>query len=73
VVLAPPPWYTEPRYSLLGLQAEALDLPIVLIGTVEDICDRFCERRERWGFNNIVIPDDTIETFPPVVARLAGT
>jgi probable F420-dependent oxidoreductase len=58
---------------LLGLPEEALELPIVLIGTVEDICERLCERRERWGFNNIVIPDDTIETFAPVIARLAGT
>jgi probable F420-dependent oxidoreductase len=57
---------------LLGLPEEALDLPIVLIGTVDDICDRLFERRERWGFSNIVVPDDTIETFAPVVARLAG-
>jgi probable F420-dependent oxidoreductase len=58
---------------LLGLPEEALDLPIVLIGTVDDLCDRLVERRERWGFSNIVVPDDTAETFAPVVARLAGT
>ena len=57
---------------VLGLPEEALDLPIVLIGTADNICDRLFERRERWGFSNIVVPDDTMETFAPVVARLAG-
>jgi probable F420-dependent oxidoreductase len=51
---------------------EVLDLPIVLIGSVEDICDRLVARRERWGFSNIVVPDEAVETFAPVVARLAG-
>ena len=59
---------------LLGLAGEdVLDLPIVLIGTVEEICDRLLERRERWGFSNVVVPAEAIETFAPVVARLAGT
>jgi probable F420-dependent oxidoreductase len=58
---------------LLGLPGEeVLDLPMVLVGTVENICDRLLERRERWGFSNIVVPDDAVETFAPVVARLAG-
>jgi probable F420-dependent oxidoreductase len=51
---------------------EALDLPIVLIGTVEEICERLFERRERWGFSNVVVPAEAMEIFAPVVAQLAG-
>ena len=60
--------------KMLGFAGEgALDLPIVLIGSVDELCDRLLERRERWGFSNIVVPGNVLETFAPVVARLAGT
>ena len=60
--------------KMLGFGGEAaLDLPIVLIGTVDELCERLVERRERWGFSSIVVPGDALETFAPVVARLAGT
>lgn len=60
--------------SLLGFSGEeALGLPVLLIGTVEEMCERLVERRERWGFTNIVIPSEAMEIFAPVVARLAGT
>ena len=52
---------------------EALDLPILLIGTIEELCERLVERRARWGFSNVVIPGESIEAFAPVVAQLAGT
>ena len=43
--------------TMLGLPGEdALDLPIVLIGTPDDLCERLLERRERWGFTNIACP-----------------
>jgi probable F420-dependent oxidoreductase len=53
--------------------ADALDLPILLIGTVDELCERLVQRRERWGFNNVVIPGESMEVFAPVVAQLAGT
>jgi probable F420-dependent oxidoreductase len=53
--------------------AEALGLPILLIGTEDELCERLAERRERWGFSNVVIPGESMEIFAPVVARLAGT
>jgi probable F420-dependent oxidoreductase len=53
--------------------AEALDLPILLIGTVDELCERLVQRRERWGFSNVVIPGESMEVFAPVVAQLAGT
>jgi len=60
---------------MLGFPAgeEALDIPILLIGTVDELCERLVERRERWGFSNVVIPGESMEIFAPVVAQLAGT
>jgi probable F420-dependent oxidoreductase len=60
--------------AMLGFPGEdALDLPILLIGTEDELCERLVERREKWGFSNIVVPDHTLEAFAPVVARLAGS
>lgn len=59
--------------TMLGFPGEeALDLPILLIGTEEELCERLLERRERWGFSNVVVPGESMEVFAPVVARLAG-
>ncbi len=58
---------------MLGLPGEeALDLPIVLIGTEDEICERLLERREKWGVNCVVVPGNSMEIFAPIVARLAG-
>jgi probable F420-dependent oxidoreductase len=60
--------------TMLGLPGEdALDLPIVLLGDADELCERLLQRRERWGFTNIVVPAEAMESFAPVVARLAGT
>jgi probable F420-dependent oxidoreductase len=60
--------------TMLGLPGEdALELPIVLLGDSDELCERLLERRERWGFTNIVVPGEAMESFAPVVARLAGT
>ncbi len=60
--------------TMLGLPGEdALELPIVLLGTEDELCERLIQRRERWGFSNIVVPAEAMESFAPVVARLAGT
>lgn len=60
--------------ALLGLGGEeALGLPSCLIGTVDEMCELLLERRERWGFTNVVVPTSAMEIFAPVVARLAGT
>ena len=59
--------------TMLGFPGEeALDLPILLIGTEDEICERLFERRERWGFNNVVVPGESMESFAPIVARMAG-
>ena len=53
--------------------AEALETPVVLAGTVDEMADDVLARRERWLMSYQVIPADHVETFAPVVARLAGT
>lgn len=59
--------------TMLGFDGEAaLDLPIVLIGSEDEICERLDERREKWGFSHVVVPSDSMETFAPIVARMAG-
>jgi probable F420-dependent oxidoreductase len=60
--------------TMLGLPGEdALELPIVLMGSVDELCEQLLKRRERWGFTNIVVPADAMESFAPVVAQLAST
>ena len=57
----------------LGLEAdEVLASPHVLLGTVDRICERLVERRERWGVSYWVIPAAVLDAFAPVVERLAG-
>jgi probable F420-dependent oxidoreductase len=59
---------------LFGLTADALrDVPMAMVGTVDEICEQLVERRKRWGFNYVVVHDRDIEPFSPVVERLAGT
>jgi probable F420-dependent oxidoreductase len=44
----------------------------VLIGTVDQIVETLQERRERYGVSSIEVIESHIESFAPVVARLAG-
>jgi probable F420-dependent oxidoreductase len=44
-----------------------------LVGTVDEVCDMLVARREESGVSYIVVGDDQIDAFAPVVARLAGT
>lgn len=52
---------------------ETRTVPMVLAGTVEDICDQLHHHREVYGTSYIVIHDRELDDFAPVVARLAGT
>jgi hypothetical protein len=42
------------------------------VGTVEQIVEDLQLRRERWGFSSYMLFERDMETFAPVVARLAG-
>lgn len=48
------------------------DSPHVLSGSVSQIVESLLERRERWGFSYIVVREDVLEDFAPVVARLSS-
>jgi hypothetical protein len=52
--------------------ADILQSPYVLIGTVDQIIEDLQMRRERWGISSYVIFERDMDTFAPVVARLAG-
>jgi probable F420-dependent oxidoreductase len=57
-----------------GVTAEQiLASPYVLIGSVEQHIERLQRLRERTGVSYIVIDSGCMDTFAPVVARLAGT
>lgn len=57
-----------------GLPAgDILAAPPVLIGTVTQMVETIQARRERFGISYIVARGEWLETFAPVVARLAGT
>ncbi len=47
--------------------------PHGLFGSVEQICDTLVERRERYGISYVTVAQRYLDTFAPIVARLAGT
>ena len=51
---------------------QALELPILLIGTLEQIVEQVLARRERYGFSYLTVLEPYMEAFAPVVARLRG-
>jgi probable F420-dependent oxidoreductase len=48
-------------------------LPFVLIGTSEQVAETLIERRERWGFSVVAVPEEALRAFAPVVERLAAS
>jgi probable F420-dependent oxidoreductase len=52
---------------------DALESGVALVGTIPEMIDILVRRREEWGVSNIVIGDDIVDAFAPVVAQLAGT
>ena len=64
----------ESMASGVGLSAaEALESPLALVGTTDQIIETIRERRERFGFSYTVIGQAEVDDFAPVVAELAGT
>jgi probable F420-dependent oxidoreductase len=51
---------------------EAAEVPLTLIGTVDQICDTLQQRREEYGTSYITVQDAAMHDFAPVVERLAG-
>ena len=73
--------FTDDRSSLAEMMAgafgvspaEALETPVVLAGTLEEMIDDLYARRERWHMSYVVVGVDVMEQFAPAVAKLAGT
>jgi probable F420-dependent oxidoreductase len=73
--------FTDDRRSLAEMMAgafgvspdEALESPVVLAGTLEQMIDDVQARRERWHMSYVVVGVDVMEQFAPAVAKLAGT
>jgi hypothetical protein len=66
------PQYIEKR---LGLTADDLARSgafSALMGTTEEMCETLLRRREALGISYLMVADELMETFAPVVARLAG-
>jgi hypothetical protein len=42
------------------------------VGTEDDIVASLEERRDRWQFSYHVVDEQAVESFAPIVARLAG-
>ena len=62
-----------PGFGLAPEQAtEALDSPMALIGSEDEIVERLEQRRDRWGFSYFVVQNDDALTLAPIVARLTG-
>jgi hypothetical protein len=52
--------------------AQAGEVPLVLVGTVNQLCETLQARREEYGFNYWVVHEVDVAAFAPVVERLAG-
>ncbi|CAM5246505.1 LLM class F420-dependent oxidoreductase [Streptomyces aurantiogriseus] len=52
--------------------AQALELPLLLIGTFEEIVTQVLAQRERYGFSYLTVLEPYIEAFAPVIAELKG-
>ncbi|HMK99427.1 MAG TPA: TIGR03621 family F420-dependent LLM class oxidoreductase [Acidimicrobiales bacterium] len=63
----------EETAQMFGMTPEvAADVPIALIGSVDQIADSLESRRRRWGMSYWVVHDNDVDDFAPVVARLSG-
>ena len=51
---------------------QVLDMPSIVIGSVDLMVEQLYRRRERYGFSYYVVTDQRMKTFAPVVAQLAG-
>jgi probable F420-dependent oxidoreductase len=73
--------FTDDRRTLAERMAPAFDVdpddalqtPVALVGTIEEMIDDLLVRRERWRMSYVVVNADQAEQFAPVVDRLAGT
>jgi probable F420-dependent oxidoreductase len=66
-----------PRWIAAQLRLTAADLAergsiAAVTGSTEQMCETLVQRRERLGFSYVLVSDEFMEPFAPVVERLAG-
>jgi probable F420-dependent oxidoreductase len=54
-------------------ESEVARSPYGLFGSIDEICERLVERRERFGVSYIAIPDLWMDDLAPVVARVGAS
>lgn len=47
--------------------------PFALVGPPNKLIDDLRERRDRWGFSYVIVGQEDVDAFAPVVAALTGT
>jgi len=52
---------------------EALESGAALVGSESEIIEQLHRRRERWDLSCVVVGDDNVDEFAPIVAKLTGT
>jgi len=62
----------EERSDVGFTHSQVLESPHIIVGSIEEIVADLEQRRERFGISHIVISDDKIDEFAPIVAQLAG-
>ena len=60
------------RYGIDLSEEDVLDSPLVFIGSVDSLVEKFQRLRETLGINHIMVGEDWQE-FAPIVERLRGT
>ncbi|BBC38235.1 5,10-methylene tetrahydromethanopterin reductase [Streptomyces graminofaciens] len=53
-------------------EEEILDLPLVLVGPLNEIVEKALAQRERYGFSYLTVLEPNMEAFAPVVEALRG-
>jgi len=51
---------------------QVLDMPSIVIGSVEQIIEQMYQRREHYGFSYYIVTDQHMQTLAPVVKQLTG-
>jgi probable F420-dependent oxidoreductase len=68
---------TVPRWIAAQMHVTAQDLAergsiAAVTGTADEMCQQLVTRRERLGFSYVLVSDELMEPFAPVVQRLSG-
>jgi alkanesulfonate monooxygenase SsuD/methylene tetrahydromethanopterin reductase-like flavin-dependent oxidoreductase (luciferase family) len=67
-----------PRWIAAQLRVTARELAergsvSALMGTPDEMCEKLVARRERLGVSYVVVSDELMDAFAPVVERLTGS